>query len=123
MILGGWCQPTPAPGLRAAKRKWATLGSKPPIQKVLQLETSWELYTNFIIKNKKLNPLAKRSFDYKVSSREVLIEYYGFEPTCDLEGKRNETQIFERRATVASIDIDRRLLLLSRPLIALSGGT
>jgi hypothetical protein len=38
------------------------------------------------------------SHEYIVPNREVLIEYYGFEPICDLEGKLNRTQIFDRRA-------------------------
>ena len=35
---------------------------------------------------------------YGVANREVLIKYYGFEPYCETEGKRNGTQIFDRRA-------------------------
>jgi hypothetical protein len=38
-----------------------------------------------------------RSNNCGVSNREVLIEYYGFEPCCETEGKRNRTQIFDRQ--------------------------
>jgi hypothetical protein len=33
-----------------------------------------------------------------VTNREVLIEYYGFEPCCDIGEKRNGAKIFDRRA-------------------------
>jgi hypothetical protein len=38
-----------------------------------------------------------RTKNYEVNNREVLIEYYGFEPCCNIEGKRNGTKIFDRR--------------------------
>jgi hypothetical protein len=38
-----------------------------------------------------------RSNNFGVSNREVLIEYYGFEPCCEIEGKRNGAHIFDRK--------------------------
>ena len=33
----------------------------------------------------------------RLSNRDLLLEYYGFEPCCEIEGKRNGAHIFDRK--------------------------